>query len=93
MAGMRAAFSLAFLNFVQQRLTRTKLLRPATSYAQTLCASHFNKMTDYELEKWIWTEKDIEKMGCHDATIYGLRLNENLELDIDYIFSVEPTGH
>ena len=43
-------------------------------------------MTDYELEKWIWTEKDIEKMGWHDATIYGLRLNENLELDIDYIF-------
>jgi len=36
---MRAAFSLAFLNFVQQRLTRTKLLRPATSYAQTLGAS------------------------------------------------------
>src|SRR5688572_17993726 len=36
MAGERAASSLAFLNFVQQRLTRTKLLMPATSYAQSL---------------------------------------------------------
>src|SRR5690606_21680430 len=43
-------------------------------------------MTDYELEKWIWTEKDVEQMGWHDATIYGLRLSENLELDLDYIF-------
>jgi hypothetical protein len=42
-------------------------------------------MTDYELEKWTWTEKDFEQMGWHDATIYGLRLTENLELDIDYI--------
>jgi hypothetical protein len=36
MAGDRAAFSLVFLNLVQQRLTRTKVLMPATSYAQTL---------------------------------------------------------
>src|SRR5688572_21274327 len=43
-------------------------------------------MTDYELEKWIWTEKDFGQMGWHDATIYGLRLTDNLELDIDYIF-------
>lgn len=42
-------------------------------------------MTDYELEKWIWTEKDFEQMGWHDATVYGLRLNQNLELDLDYI--------
>jgi hypothetical protein len=42
-------------------------------------------MTQYELEKWIWTEKDFETMGWHDATIYGLRLGQNLELDIDYI--------
>lgn len=42
-------------------------------------------MTDYEIEKWIWTEKDFAQMGWHDATIYGLRLTENLELDIDYI--------
>jgi len=38
MAGKRAAFSLPFLNFVQQRLTRTKFLMPATAYAQTLPA-------------------------------------------------------
>jgi hypothetical protein len=42
-------------------------------------------MTDYELEKWIWTEKDFAQMGWHDATVYGLRLTQNLELDIDYI--------
>jgi hypothetical protein len=36
MAGVRAALSLAFLNFVQQRVTRTKVLMPATSYAPTL---------------------------------------------------------
>jgi hypothetical protein len=38
MAGKRAASSHVFLNFVQQRVTRTKLLTPATSYAQTLPA-------------------------------------------------------
>ncbi len=43
-------------------------------------------MTDYELEKWIWTEKDFGQMGWHDTTVYGLRLNQNLELDIDYVF-------
>src|SRR5258708_3796027 len=42
-------------------------------------------MTNYELEKWIWTEKDFKEMGWHDATVYGLQLNQNLELDIDYI--------
>jgi hypothetical protein len=43
-------------------------------------------MDNYELEKWIWTEKDFEQMGWHDATIYGIRLNQNLEIDFDYIF-------
>lgn len=42
-------------------------------------------MMVYELEKWIWTEKDFGQMGWHDATVYGFRLTENLELDIDYI--------
>jgi hypothetical protein len=41
---------------------------------------------EYKLEKWIWTEKDFQKMGWHDATIYGMRLQQNLEFDIDYIF-------
>lgn len=43
-------------------------------------------MKNFELEKWIWTEEDFDKMGWHDAKVYGLRLGENLELDIDYIF-------
>jgi hypothetical protein len=42
-------------------------------------------MDSYELEKWIWTEKDFEQMGWHDATVYGVRLNQNLEVDLDYI--------
>jgi hypothetical protein len=36
MAGERAASSRFFLKFVQQRLTGTKVLMPATSYAPTL---------------------------------------------------------
>lgn len=43
-------------------------------------------MENYELEKWVWTENDFEQMGWHDATIYGVRLNQNLEIDLDYIF-------
>jgi hypothetical protein len=42
-------------------------------------------MADFELMKGISTEKDFEQMGWHDATVYGLRLNNDLELDIDYI--------
>src|SRR5687768_15070290 len=47
MAGKRAASSHVFLNFVQQRVTRTKLLTPATSYAQTLCAIALVRLTLY----------------------------------------------
>lgn len=43
-------------------------------------------MKEYNLEKWIWTESDFEQMGWHDSTIYGIKLAENLMLDIDYIF-------
>lgn len=43
-------------------------------------------MDSYELEKWVWTEKDFEQMGWHDATVYGVRLNKDLEIDLDYIF-------
>lgn len=43
-------------------------------------------MKDYQVEKWIWTEKDYDQMGWHDATVYGLRLNKDLEIDLDYIF-------
>jgi hypothetical protein len=44
------------------------------------------ELEEYKLEKWIWTEKDFNNMGWHDSTIYSLRFQENLELDIDYIF-------
>jgi hypothetical protein len=43
-------------------------------------------MNEYELEKWILTERDFERMGWHDATVDGVRLNQNLEIDLDYIF-------
>lgn len=43
-------------------------------------------MDNFRLDKWIWTEKDFEQMGWHDATVYGIRLNQNLEIDLDYIF-------
>src|SRR5437868_14837664 len=40
----------------------------------------------YELEKWIWTENDLQILGWHDVKIYGVQFNEDLLLDIDYIF-------
>ena len=43
-------------------------------------------MEQFELEKWTWNEEDFQTMGWHDSTVYGLRFNGNLELDIDYIF-------
>jgi hypothetical protein len=52
-------------------------------------------MAEFELEKRIWTEQDFERMGWHDAKVYGLRLHNDLELDIDYILqwnSPDPEG-
>jgi hypothetical protein len=43
-------------------------------------------MQDYQFKKWVWTEKDFDHMGWHDATVYGVRLTSNLEIDLDYIF-------
>jgi hypothetical protein len=41
----------------------------------------------YELEKWLWTEADFERMGWHDASVYAWRLtSQEVLLDIDYIF-------
>lgn len=40
----------------------------------------------YEIEKRIWTDSDFDKMGWHDSHIYKIRLTEDLEMDIDYIF-------
>lgn len=56
-------------------------------------------MTDYKLEKTIWTEQDYEQMGWHDASIYGFIFqSDNIDsattdliFDIDYIFKwVQP---
>jgi hypothetical protein len=44
----------------------------------------------YELEKSIWTDEDFEQMGWHDCNIYRFRLQEDLELDIDYILKWNP---
>jgi hypothetical protein len=43
----------------------------------------------YNLEKWIWTEKDFSKMKWHDCNIYAVAFQKNdykLMFDIDYIF-------
>lgn len=55
----------------------------------------------FQLEKSIWTQDDFEKMGWHDANVYGFIIEKNeaiwtadFLLDIDYIFKwvhpVEP---
>ena len=44
----------------------------------------------YELEKNIWTDSDFDQMGWHDNHIYKIRLTQDLELDIDYIFKWNP---
>jgi hypothetical protein len=46
----------------------------------------------YILEKWEWTEKDFENMGWHDCPIYALRFDDNVYLDIDYIFKWNDNG-
>ena len=43
----------------------------------------------YNLEKWIWSDEDFEKMGWHDCKIHAVAFDEfnyKLLLDIDYIF-------
>ena len=54
----------------------------------------YKQMHQYELEKWIWTEADFERMGWHDSKIYALAFSPEtfeLLLDIDYIFEwVQP---
>lgn len=47
-------------------------------------------MDVYQLEKAVWSEKDFEVMGWHDATIYSTVADpEKYEflIDLDYIFS------
>jgi hypothetical protein len=40
----------------------------------------------YKPEKSVWSEADFEKMGWHDCPIYGVRFEDNVAFDIDYIF-------
>jgi len=51
-------------------------------------------MTDYQLEKWVWTEADFDQMGWHDARIYALAFPDDtfeFLLDIDYILQwIDP---
>ena len=77
---MCAAFSLAFLNFVQQRLTRTKVLMPATSYAQTLAAS---------LKKIQPLDKDLETLinALEEEKINLRRLIDSSVKDQEFLFA------
>ena len=40
----------------------------------------------YQLEKWLWSEADFDRMGWHDATIYAVQFGKDISFDIDYIF-------
>lgn len=40
----------------------------------------------FDLEKWVWTNDDFPKMGWHDCPIYAMSFNDDIRLDIDYIF-------
>ena len=55
-----------------------------------------NTVEAYELEKPVWTQEDFEKMGWHDAKVWGMLANTEeweLLIDLDYIFKwVHPTG-
>jgi len=46
----------------------------------------------YILDKWEWTEEDFENMGWHDCPIYAVRFEDNIYLDIDYIFKWNDNG-
>src|SRR4051812_46948924 len=46
-------------------------------------------MSEHDIEKWIWDEKDYERMGWHDATIHAMAFRPEIYefwLDMDYIF-------
>jgi len=47
----------------------------------------------YILEKWEWTQDDFDNMGWHDCPIYAIRFDDNIYLDIDYIFKWNDNGH
>lgn len=44
-------------------------------------------MTEYHLQKNVWTEVDFEQMNWHDNPIHAIAFGDNeIKLDIDYIF-------
>ncbi len=50
-------------------------------------------LNKYNLEKTIWTDKDFEKMGWHDSSVYAISFSDPAEVnlsfmcfDLDYIF-------
>lgn len=51
-------------------------------------------MSDYILEKDLWTENDYDQMGWHDATIHAVAFFPDvfeIAFDIDYIFEwIDP---
>jgi len=46
----------------------------------------------YKLDKWVWTEEDFGQMGWHDCSVYALRFENNIYLDIDYILKWNHPG-
>ncbi|WP_416191653.1 hypothetical protein [Neisseria sp. CCUG12390] len=46
-------------------------------------------METYTLEKQIWTEKDFDQMGWHDARIYGFVFHPADEYRTDLIFDID----
>jgi len=39
--------------------------------------------------KAIWTEVDFDKMGWHDCPMYGIRFEDEILIDLDYILKWE----
>lgn len=46
----------------------------------------------YILEKWEWTDADFDDMGWHDCSIYAIRFDDHIYLDIDYILKWNHNG-
>lgn len=48
----------------------------------------------YKIEKWIYTQENFDEMGWHDCLIYAIAFDDNVMLDIDYIFKwVNPVNN
>ncbi len=42
----------------------------------------------YELEKPVWTDRDFDTMGWHDATIWAMAMPSN-DLEFEFIFDID----